>query len=183
MRACLLSLLGGVLLSGCSGKLVTISVDFRDTTTVEGGGLLSELIGSLGFGDFVEMDITDAQELANQGVEPGDIQEVYLTTFTLTALSPSGADLSFLQALAVSVEAPNLETQRIAFSDQFPPGQAAVDFTTDDVDLTDYVVSESMTLMTDVTGSLPPDDTQVEAYVVLDVGVTLRGAVNQSKRR
>ena len=168
-------------LTGCSGKLATIEVDFRGTTTVEGGGLLSELVGALGFDEFAQMDLTDAQELKNQGVSPGDIQEVFLTAFEMTALSPDGADLSFLDEITVYVEAPDLEEQAVAWQDSFPEGEGKVIFNVEPVDLTAYVVSESMTLTTDVSGTLPEEDTEVEAYVVLDVGVTLQGAVSQSR--
>ena len=57
-----------------------------------------------------------------------------------------------------------------------------VQFNLSDVDLTEYLVSESMTLTTDVTGHQPEDDTTVVARVVLDVGVTLQGARNAANR-
>ncbi|MEL6345847.1 MAG: hypothetical protein AAFV53_22240 [Myxococcota bacterium] len=168
-------------LCGCSGTLTYIEIDFRDAVTVEGGGLLSELVGALGFDGFTSMDLTDAQELQNQGVEPGDIQDVQLVTFQLTATSPSGADLSFINTMDVFASAPDLNEVQVASQDTFPAGQAQVDFTISALDLTEYVVSESMTLSTDVNGNQPVDDTEIEAYVVLDVGVTLQGALNQAR--
>ena len=45
-----------------------------------------------------------------------------------------------------------------------------------DVDLTDYVVSHSMTLTTEVSAHRPDADTEVEARFVVDVGVTVQGA-------
>jgi len=46
----------------------------------------------------------------------------------------------------------------------------------DDVDLTPYVVSESLTVTTDATGRRPEQDTVVQARFGLSVGVTGQGA-------
>lgn len=180
MRALSLSL--PLMLVGCGGSLAHIEVDFSDTTTVPGGSVLSELLGGLGFNDFASMDLTEASELENQGVQPGDIEDVRLITLELEAIDPPGADLSFLSSMDVDVEAPSIASALVASQDQFPAGQSKVEFNLEDLDLTEYVVSESMTLTTDVSGNLPPEDTTVEAYVVLDVGVTLQGVRNSRDR-
>lgn len=169
----------GMILTGCSGGLATITVDVEDTVTVEGGGLLSELVGQLGFDGLTAMNLVDSQELQNQGVSPGDIQEVFLSELTFTALSPDGADLSFIESLDVLVSAPDLPQERVASQDRFPAGQPVVGMDLDSIDLTAYVVSESMTLTTDVTGNQPVDDTEVKAYVAVDIRVTARGIINQ----
>ena len=125
------------------------------------------------------MNITDDQELANQGVEPGDIESVTLVEFSLEALDPSDADLEFLEELELHVEAEGLDRVRVAFQDSFPAGQAKVDFVLDEVDLAPYAVSESMTLTTDVTGRRPEDDTTVRAFVLFEVVGTVQGARSQ----
>src|SRR5688572_1408913 len=103
MRALTLSLIFPM--SACGGSLTHIEVDFSDTTTVPGGSILSELLGGLGFSDFSSMDLTEASELENQGVQPGDIEDVRLITLELEAIDPPGADLSFLASMDVDVEA------------------------------------------------------------------------------
>lgn len=171
-------------LTACKdGVLTRIDVDGTARTTVPGGNILSSLVGSLGFDGFTAMDITSAEELENQGVEPGDIKDVKFVTFELEAVSPSGADLSFIDEMTVTVSGPDLPDQIIARADSFPEGESLVAFEVEDVDLTDYVVSESMTLTTDVSGNQPEDDTTVEAYYLLDVGVTLQGARNAARNR
>ena len=52
----------------------------------------------------------------------------------------------------------------------------------EDVDLTDYVVSQSLTIRTDVSGRRPEDETTVEARFALRVGVTSQGACNYLRR-
>jgi hypothetical protein len=166
---------------GCEAKLFTFHVEDSGQTVVEQGTLLEDLLGDLGFDSFLDMDITSSQAFANQGVEPGDVQEVYLELFELEAVGPAGSDLSFLEAMDIYVESPDLPQVLIASAASFPEGQALVSFALEDVDLTDYVVSQSMTLTTDITGHRPDDDTTIEARFDLAVGVTTQGACNQVK--
>lgn len=178
-RAALLLLCLSLLaFASCDGTLVIIEVDQEAITTVEEGGLLEDLVGDLGLDDFLDMDITTSSELQNQGVEPGDISSVVLTLFELEVLSPEDGDLSFLDSVELYVEAPDLPEVRVASAFDFPVGEARVLFELDDVDLTDYVVSRSMTLSTDISGHRPDEATEVRAHFVLDVGVTTQGACN-----
>ena len=124
------------------------------------------------------MDITSSEELANQGVEPGDIVEVHLSDFVLTATDPPGAALSFLERVDVLVSAPDLPETRIASAVGFPKGVAQITFDLENIDLTDYVVSTSMTLRTDVEGRSPNQDTTVVADFAVDAGVTAKGVCN-----
>ncbi len=172
------SLLFGLV--GCKdGVLTHIEVEGSATVTLEGASILEVIAGDLGFDDFVSMDITSEEELANQGVEPGDIKDVQLVLFELEATDPAGADLSFIDAMAVGVQAPGLAAATIASANDFPDGQSLVSFDLLGVDLTDYATSESMTLTTDVTGQRPDERTTVEARYILDVGVTLQGATRR----
>jgi hypothetical protein len=166
-------------LLGC-GKLFSIKVDGDVETVVEKGSLVENLTGSLGFSEFLNMDITDAEELRNQGVEPGDIEDVRFTLFSLEATAPAGADLSFLQSMSLSVSGPDLPEEVVATAAAFPAGQALVQFDLTDLDLTPYAVSQSMDLITDVNGHRPDEDTTVVAHYALKVGVTGQGVVNQS---
>ena len=179
MKMAWLSVLG---LTACqSPTLTTIQIDYTDSVVVEGSGLLGDLVTTLGFDGFADMNITDAEELANQGVEPGDVRDVRLATFELEAINPSDADLAFLSTMSVSAESDGLDTVEIATHSEFAAGVALAQFAIPDVDLTDYIVSESVTLTTDVSGELPAEDTTIEARVVIDVAVTLKGAINQAK--
>lgn len=161
---------------GC-GKLFTIHVRETSVTTVPAATPLEVLISDFGFGDFVAMDITAADELQNQGVEPGDVRDVRLEEFTLEALDGDG-DLAFLDRLEIWVEAPDLPSERLASKTEFPAGQALVEFDIDDLDLTEYVQSQAMTITTEVSGQRPERETDVEAYFDLAVGVTGQGVRN-----
>jgi len=175
-RRWLTPLLAVFALFACDGTLISIDVNGQAETVITEGTVLENLVGNLGFGDFLDMDITSASELENQGVEPGDIQDVSLTIFHIEATDPDGADLSFLDSVELYVESPDLPRVLVASANSFPAGQARVDFVLEDVDLTDYVVSQSLTLETDVTGRRPDANTTVLATYRLSVGVTNQGA-------
>jgi hypothetical protein len=167
-----------LLLFGC-GKLFSINVDGSVSTTVEHGSLIENLTGGLGFSEFTNMDISEAEELQNQGVEPGDIEDVRFTLFSLEETAPSGGDLSFLGSMTLSASADGLPEVVVARADAFPAGEDLVEFDLPDVDLTPYVVSRSMDLVTDVNGHRPDEDTTVVAHYALKVGVTGQGVVSQ----
>jgi hypothetical protein len=169
----------GLLFLGCGGgALFSITVRESAETVVEKGTLLEDVVGQVGFGDLLNLDITSSQELQNQGVAPGDIQQVYLSDFVLTATDPPGSDLAFLESVEVFVSAPDLPEVIIASASGFPEGVSEVAFDLEDVDLTDYAISASMNLRTDVTGRRPDVDTTLIADVALDVGVTAQGVCN-----
>lgn len=170
-----------VVFAACSGKLLTINIEQESSIVIEQGTLLENLVGQFGFSEFTNLDITDNQELQNQGVAPGDITDVYFRTFKLTATAPGGADLSFIENLEFYVEADGLDRVLVASQSDFPAGQASVDLNLEDVDLTAYVVSESMDLTTEVRGGRPDADTTVLAEFSIDVGATAQGACNQIK--
>ena len=174
-----------IIFLGCGeDQLFSITVEEQAQTTIQGSsiGELTDLIDTLGFDGFSDMNISESEELQNQGVSTGDISNTKLQAFELMVLEPSNGDLSFLSEVTVYIEASDLERLRIAYSDSFPEGQNTVVFELDDVDITDYIVQESMNITTDVTGSPPSEDTTIEAYIALEVGVTSQGACNAAKQ-
>jgi hypothetical protein len=164
---------------GAIDSLLTIEISESSQVMVEQGTVLESLLGDLGFGDFVSMDLTESQALSNQGVEPGDIERVTLTVLELEAIEPEGGDLSFLESMTFYVSAPDVEEALLASSPGFPQGEALVVFDREDIDLTPYVVSESMTIGTDVTAQRPEQDTLVEARFTVEVQATVQGVKNQ----
>lgn len=162
------------------GSLVHIDIDGSDKVEVRGGNALEDLVGDLGFDSFTNINIVDSQKLKNQGVEPGDISTARLVSFELELLEPEDGDLSFIDSFEIWVESPGLEPKLIAEAQDFPDGETYVSFDVMDVELVDYVVSESMTFSTDISANSPREDSIVQASYVIDVGVTLQGAKNQA---
>ena len=170
-----------LILSLLACGLTTITINESAQTEVPKATLAEVILGDMGFGDFVSMDLTESSELANQGVEPGDVEDVRLTYMELEALTPDGSDLSFLDEMRIFVEGPDLEPQELAWADDFPAGESVVGFTLTDVDMTPYVVSQSMTFDVQVTASRPEEDTLVEARFGVDVRVTVQGIKNNTR--
>lgn len=169
------------LLFACDVNLVDIEVSGSTETTVEAGTVVETLLGDLGFTGLVEMDVTAAQELQNQGVKPGDISSAVLSELVFTAASGS-PDLSFLDEVSLWVSAPELDTRLVASQDEFPEGQAVVAFELTGEEIAPYVVSQSMTLSTEVTAHRPDEDTVVRVDYAVIVGVTTQGAVSNIDR-
>ena len=66
----------------------------------------------------------------------------------------------------------------VANQDEFPSGVQSVTFDLEDVNLADYVVSDSMDITTEVTATVPSETITVRATVDFDIGVTAQGACN-----
>lgn len=159
------------------GTLDTFAVSESSRATIPRGNVLEQLAGDVGFGDFVKLDITESQQLQNQGVTRNQIDSVRVDALTLEVVSPEGGDLSFLDELGFFVEAPGEARRRIARGGPFPAGEASVSLTLDDVDLAPYAAAESMTITTEVSGSRPDQDTTVDATIELIVDVNVGGVV------
>lgn len=166
-----------LVLLGCDGSLVHIDVDGKAQTVVEAGTLVEDLLVDFGFGEFVEMDLTTAEELRDQGVEPGDIVSAAMTLFTLESIDGQG-DLSFLQRMTLTATAPDLDAVEIATCDDFPAGEPLVTFVLSGADFAPHLVSKEMSLIVDISGRRPTVDTTVEASFIVDVGVTAQGVAN-----
>jgi hypothetical protein len=159
------------------GALDQISVSQSSRSTIPQGSLLEQFVGDIGFGELVEVDLTESQELQNQGVTKEQIDSVKLTSLSLTVVSPSQGDFTFLDRVEFFVEAPGVEKKRIASGGPFAAGDSMVDLALDDVELKPYVVSEKLTITTDARGNRPSEATTVEAQLDLLVDVNIGGVV------
>lgn len=156
----------------CDASPLAIEVERSASAVIESGTIVDQLVGDLGLAEFVGMDITADSELQNQGVEKGDVREVYLSRFVLR--SEDGTALSFIDSVTIFVQAPDLERRQVAFADDFAGDE--VDFEVEAINLKKYVVSESMTLSAEIDGQRPDMDVTVEATATLNVVATLQGA-------
>lgn len=170
-----------LLVGACVGELLTVRIEQGGSTRIDGAGALGGVLSSLSLGGFDDLSVNVDQELANQGVAPGDIATVYVVELSLS--TPDGEDLTFLENLDIFVTAPGLEQARIAHLSDFPPGATSVEMELDGVDLTPYVVAESMTITTAAEGTLPEDDTTIDVFMAIDVEATASGACGQLEKR
>lgn len=159
-----------LLLLGCG--LLRFEIEEEASTEVQGAGLLGELLQTLSFTGLDDFDATVEQEIADQGVEPGDVRSLVLTRLALSA----EPDLSFIDTMEIYVSAPGVDEVRVAHGADFPPGQAEVELELDEVDLVEALVAGAMTFRVEVDGTAPVEDTQVTLDIAAEVEASAKGA-------
>ena len=158
--------------------LDVISVEETSTTIVPRASIFEQLIGDLGFGSFLNINIVDNTQLKNQGVKRHQIDSVYAAALTLVITSPpSGQDFSFIDSLQFYVTAENRPTMRIASGSNFPAGAKELELDLDSVDLAPYALAESMTITSEVQGRRPLEETRIDAKILLAIDLNIGGLV------
>ena len=157
---------------GCSSLPMTFDVTQRAETTIQKGTVLEQIVGSLGFGQFTNLDLSQSQEFKSNNVQKRHVANGRVKVLQLRITAPEGQDFDFLESISFFVEAPGLERKRIAHR-QVPRDARSFQCKVDDVDLAPYVRAESMTVTTDVRGRRPESDTTIDAKLVLTVSTVL----------
>ena len=165
------------LLLGCGLLRFTVKEDA--TTTVAGSGVVGDLLGAVDLGGLDSFDVTIEQEMADQGVEPGDLTSVTLTVVTLHA----DPDLAFLTSIDIYVSADGVDEILVARGSSFPAGQYTVSLDVNGADLTDAVVAGGMSFRVDASGHPPSQDTDIDVHVEAEVEATAQGACNAGESR
>lgn len=163
------------LLLGCG--LLTFEVKDSGKTTVSGAGVLGGLLDTLSLGTLDDLDLSISQEMADQGVEPGDLEEVVLTDLVLS----SEQNLGFISHLDVYVKGDGIDPVLVATGDNFDGTEIALDTT--EADLTDIVVAGGMAFTVDASGNAPEEDTDIAVDVVVSITATAQGACNYAERQ
>ena len=160
------------------GKLDTFDISQKSSASIQGASILEQLVGDIGFGGFLNMDISQNEELKNQGVKKNQIDSVHLKTVTLTITDPpSGRDFTFVESLKFYVESEGLERKLIASGGPFESGLTTVGLNIEDVELSSYAAAPSMNITTEATGRRPSQNTTIEATLALTVDVNVSGAL------
>jgi hypothetical protein len=161
---------------GCGVTVATRSVSESAQTRVKQAGTPEPLVGDLGFDELVELNLREHEALADENVGPGDVRKVHVSDLVLRVERPDGADLAFIDRLEFYASAPGLPEVLVASQSGFVVGETEVAFDLEDVDLTDYVMSDALTISTQVSGQTPDQSTTVKIDFTIDVGVTPKGA-------
>lgn len=161
-------------LSACGTDV--IDVQQSATSQVEAGSIIENFIGDMGFGDFLNMDLSQSSELKNQGISKDQIDSVHLTEFKLKITDPaSGQDFTFLDKLSFAVEAPDVARKNVAQAGPFADGAREVTMTLENLDLAPYATAEKMNILSNVTGHRPQHDTTIRADLTFRVDVNVLG--------
>jgi hypothetical protein len=159
-------------LSACN-PTIDFDVPIEAETTISGGGLVPELLGAIGFGEFANLDLSNTQEFENNDVRKEQVKVARIKELTLTIVS-GDESFDFLESLSFSVEAPDLQKQRVA-SKTVPDGVTSFSCDLDDVDVAPYVRAPSMAITTDVDGQQPSSDTTIRVNLLFGVTAEVLG--------
>lgn len=149
-----------VALGGCSGL-----DEFEETIVDETIIPFTQMAGApfqptFSMGAFNDVDLSAAQEFQNNGVSPGDVDAIYITSIRLDlatgANNPAIDQLdNFIEAVEFFVEAPGLPRQVIARRDTMPDtASVELDIVAEDmlpgVNLKPYATASSMRIGADL---------------------------------
>lgn len=169
-RLTLITLLASLLLAGCSALPLPINVHLTDSTSVERGTALEQVIGGMEFANFAALDISQSQELQNLYVGKSAIKSARVKILELSVLEPAEQNFDFIQEMSFFVEAEGQPAQRIAHR-EVPRNARFFRFEIDEVDLTPYIMAETMQITTKVKGRRPDHDTRIGSRLVIQVGL------------
>jgi hypothetical protein len=157
---------------GCSYLPVSFDVMTSSQTTIQKGTAVEQLVGTLGFGDFVALDLSQSQEFKSNDVQKRHVARARVQKIALRITAPQEQTFDFLKSISFFVEAPGLPKKRIAHS-EVPRGARNFECQIDDLELAPYVQADTMTITTAVSGRRPAMDTTVRADLVITVGTVL----------
>lgn len=105
------------------------------------------------------------------------VEEIKLTTLTLTLTSPTNADFSFLKSISVYISAEGLTETKIAWKDNIPNdvgGVLVLELT--GVDLKEFIKKDNFALrMNTVTDELLTSDHSIDLHSVFFVDAKILG--------
>src|SRR5579883_1452944 len=158
--------------SACHPTL-TFDATVQGSSTVPGSPLGSVLPTVPDFSGLTNFNFSQTQDFQNQGVTSQDVDSVKMKSLTLQLTSPNNEDFSWLDSLTFSAAAGN-QTDVIATKSGInqlglaaPNPSFAMDVAS--VELKPYVTAPSMAITANGTGNAPPQDTTIQATVVVTV--------------
>lgn len=145
---------------GCSTPTIDFDVPISAETSLEGAGLLDQILSNFGFADFANVDLEASQEFENNDVRREQVVDARMTFLNLTIKSPQGANFDWLDSVAFSVAAEGEDTVEVA-SATVDDGNTTVACDVNDVDLSPFVRASKMEITTEADARSPPNDTTI----------------------
>ena len=156
--------------AGCGGPTVSFDVPVSGEARIPGatGGVLDQVLGSIGFDDLDNLDFDNTQEFENNEVSRDHVSSAKLSSLTLSIADPAGADFDWLDSITFTVSADNLEPVRVA-QKEVADGVSTFDCDLDNVELAPFVREESFSIRTQADANNPPEDTTITIDLVFAV--------------
>lgn len=170
MRALLLATT--ILASACN-PTIDFAVPIEAETTIQGGGLLPDLLNTFGLGELASLDLEASREFENNDVRKEQVVAARLTLLRLSIVEGSD-NFDFIESLSFSVASPDLPKERVA-SKTVEEGVTTFECDLDDLELAPYVRAPSLELSSAVEGTQPADDTTIKIELNFDVKAEVIG--------
>ena len=102
--------------SGCAG-LDDFEVEITDEAVID-GSYMANVTGQLGFGgNYQGLKLSATKEFSDQGIDPDDVDAVYVQSISIVATNPENARLdSIIELVEFNIQAPGQQTELLGRS-------------------------------------------------------------------
>lgn len=164
------TLLAALLLVGCNSlTLVEYEVGGVESTTLVGSSVPVQLSSAAG-AELFAPSLEGGPEL-----QDGDLAEA---RFDAIVIDGNGADLSFLDAITISVASPGMVQEVVAMSEGPLVGAGPFELALTDVDLVPYFETGEISFPATLVGMTPEQDVELTVDWTVILGVTAQGVMN-----
>lgn len=159
-----------VLAAGACAPTVSfdVPVDGEATVAGAGGGIIDDVLGSIGFDGFNNLDFDNTSEFQNNDVSREHVSSARIKSLHIAVVDPADANFDWIDEITFTVSAENEDTVQVA-SKIVPDGVGEFDCDLDDVELAPYVRQESVQIRTQADARNPPQDTTIRVEIVFGV--------------
>lgn len=167
-----------LLLSACSvvdaiADLDNFEITLKEQTVIAGGGLVTDLLGEVGFTGLNEFNIEDNQEFQNKDIPKNNIEWTRVRDLDLTVIDPDSNTFAFVDSILFFIDSPNHEKAALASSGEVADTLQTINFNLENLDIAPYLKDESMSITTQFFGQQPRENTTVEIEMKLEIEAKL----------
>lgn len=167
-----------LILSACSvvkaiADLDNFDITIKEQTVIAGGGLVSDILGEVGFTGLNSFDIEDNQEFQNKDIPKKNIEWTRVRDLDLTVIDPDSNTFAFVDSILFFIQSPNQERAALASSGAVADTLQIINFNLENLDIAPYLKDESMSITTQFFGTQPSENTTVEIEMKLEIEAKL----------
>lgn len=165
----------GIITSNSCKKLdefTKFDLDYTSQVTVPANSLINLPI------DIVtpDMETNYQDKFSNNNTNTDLVEEITLSTISITAKLPQGSNLDFLKSVQVFISADGLDELDIASSYDIPDGLTTLELTVSNANLKDFVTKKSIKLrVKTVTDKAITQDRDLEIFTRFKVNAKVLG--------
>lgn len=153
--------------------LDNFDITITETTTIQGGGVVTDLLGQIDFAGFNDFDIEDNQEFQNKDIPKSNIEWTKVRKLHLQLLTPQGNTFDFVDSIRFYIESPQHDKVQLGRSGAVDASADEILFLLDNVDIAPYLKDESMNISTEFHGRQPSKDTEVQVTMDFEIEAKL----------